>query len=57
LKKLFLCRRSSLALIGMACLTYLGINNNLDVSLAIAGLVASVAGANAFEKSKQLKGE
>lgn len=49
MKRIFLCRRSSLALIGMGLLTYLGIHNNLDVSLAIAGIVASIAGANAYQ--------
>jgi hypothetical protein len=48
--KLFKCRRSSLALIGMCLLAYLGIHNNTDVSLAIAGICGAVAGANAFEK-------
>lgn len=58
--KLFKCRRSSLALIGMGLLTYLGIHNNLDVSLAIAGIIASVAGANSAEavfRGKNAKSE
>lgn len=50
MKKIFNCRRSILAIIGIACLTYLGYANKLDVSLAVAGIVTAVAGANAYEK-------
>jgi len=42
------CRRSSLALIGMCLLAYLGVRNNTDVSIALAGIVASVAAANQY---------
>jgi hypothetical protein len=47
--KIFKCRRSSLALIGMACLTWIGLKNGTDVSLAIAGIVAGVAASNAYQ--------
>ncbi len=48
--RIFRCRRSSLALLGMACLTWLGLKNGTDVSLAIAGIVAGVAASNAYQK-------
>jgi len=47
--KLFKCRRSSLALLGMACLTWLGLAKDADVALAIAGIVGSVAASNAYQ--------
>ena len=43
-------RRMMLGVLGIVCLTFLGYTKNMDVSLAIAGVVASVAGANAFQK-------
>jgi hypothetical protein len=54
MKKLFNCRRSILALVGLVCLTFLGFTNKLDVSLAISAIVASVAGSNAWEKKGNL---
>jgi hypothetical protein len=48
--KIFKCRRSSLALLGMACLTWIGLQKDTDVSLAIAGIVAGVAASNAYQK-------
>jgi len=44
------CRRSSLALLGMTCLTWLGLAKDADVALAIAGIVGSVAASNAYQK-------
>lgn len=52
MKKIFTCRRSSLALIGMVALFFLGLYKGLDVSMAISGIVLSVAGANAYEGKK-----
>ena len=52
MKKLLECRRSSLGLIGMICLTTMGIYTGQDISgisVAIAGIVASIAGANSWE--------
>ena len=49
------CRRSSLALFAIVCLTGIGVHIGEDISgiaVAISGIVASVAGANAYEKSK-----
>lgn len=56
MKSLFSCRRTFIAFVGIACMTYLGIHNNLDVSLAIMGTVTSICGANAFEKFSLNKG-
>ena len=50
------CRRSSLALISIAGLLALGFINPEAVSqvcLAIPGIVAAVAAANSYQKSKQ----
>jgi len=49
-KKIFSCRRSSLGLIGMFLLFSLGYVKGADVSLAISGIVLSIAGSNAYEK-------
>ena len=48
--KIFKCRRSSLALICILALTYLGYSKGTDVSMAIASIAIGVAGANAYEK-------
>jgi len=48
--KIFKCRRSSLALIGMLLLAFIGYTKGIDVSFAIAGLGAGVAASNAYEK-------
>lgn len=56
MKKILGCRRSSLALFAISCLTGLGLYLGQDTSgiaVAIAGIVASVAGSNAYEKSKK----
>jgi hypothetical protein len=49
MKKIFDCRRSSLGLIGMIMLFCLGWFKGLDVSVGIAGIIGTIAGANAFE--------
>lgn len=55
MKKLLSCRRSLLSLVGMVLLFVLGIVNKVDVSMAIAGIVASVAASNAYQGSKEKK--
>ncbi len=50
---IFKCRRSSLAVIAIAVLGWLSYEKGHDVSMAIAGVVASVAGANAYQKGKE----
>lgn len=42
-------RRMVIAVMSLASLTYLGVIKEHDVSLAIVGVVAAVAGANAME--------
>lgn len=49
MKKIFTCRRSSLALIGMFLLTALAVVNKVDTSGSIAAIVLAVAAANAYE--------
>ena len=52
--KILKCRRSSLALIGMSLLFFLGLYKGADVALSIAGIVGAVAGANAYEGKKDV---
>ena len=47
--KILNCRRSILSIIAIGCLTYLGLKNGTDVSVAIAGIVAAVASSNAYQ--------
>jgi porphobilinogen deaminase len=51
------CRRTYLATLAIACLTGIAIHKGVDVSMAIAGIVAAVAGSNSFEKSNIAKAE
>jgi len=50
MKFLFTCRRTFLGVCAIGCLTYLGHDKGMDVSIAIAGIVASVAGANSYQR-------
>lgn len=50
MKKIWQCRRSSLAVICIMVLGLLGFFKNMDVSMAIASIAIGVAGANAYEK-------
>jgi hypothetical protein len=54
--KIFKCRRSSLALLAMGLLTWIALKNEVDVSIAIAGIVAGIAASNSYQASKG-KGE
>jgi len=49
MKNLISCRRTYIATLGILCCTVLGAYLKIDVSLAIMGAVASIAGANASE--------
>jgi hypothetical protein len=56
--KIWNCRRTSLAFFAILCLTGLGVHIGEDISgiaVAISGIVAAVAGSNAYEKSKTQK--
>lgn len=55
MKKILNCRRSLIALFSISCLTAVGIVQGIDVSFAIAGIVASIAGANSFEGATEKK--
>jgi hypothetical protein len=58
IKKILGCRRTVVALFGIACLTYLGAKTGIDISgisLAIAGIVTAVAGANSYENVGKAK--
>lgn len=50
--KILKCRRSSLAVLGIAALTFLGYYKGAEVAGAIATITLSVAAANAYEKVK-----
>lgn len=50
MKFMLSCRRTFLGVAAIACLTFLGYTKGTDVSMAIAGVVASVAAANSYQK-------
>lgn len=52
--KVLTSRRYLIAMAGIISLLTLGLVNGVDVSLAITGIVASVAGANAYEGKKSV---
>lgn len=54
--KIFSCRRSSLALIGMAILG-VGLFSGQDTSAAIAMICMGIAGSNAAEKALVAKSQ
>ena len=57
MKHIWDCRRTFIGLTALICLTALGFYNALDVSIAITGVVASIAGSNAYQKSQEKKYE
>ena len=48
--KIFTCRRSSIAFIGICVLTFLGYTKGMDVAMAISGICLAVAGSNAAQR-------
>ena len=53
MKKIWGCRRSMLALIGIICLTGIALKIGTDIggiALAISGIVGSIGASNAWEK-------
>ena len=50
MKFLYKCRRTFLGISAIACLTFLGYTKGIDVSIALAGVVASVAASNSAQK-------
>lgn len=60
MKKIFQCRRTFIAFVGIVSLTILGLCKGIDTSLAIASICAALSGANGAEaafKSKFTKSE
>lgn len=55
MRKILNCRRSMIALFSILCLTVLGVVQGIDVSFAIAGIVASIAGANSYQGAAERK--
>ena len=52
MRKIVNCRRTIVAVLGIVSLTMLGMYHGVDISgiaLGIAGIVASIAGANAYQ--------
>ena len=47
--KILNCRRSLIAILAIGCLTYLGVHNNIDVSMALASVAIGLAGANSAQ--------
>lgn len=55
MEKILKCRRSVVTLVGIVCLTALGLIVKTDIAgiaLAISGCVASVCAANAYQGAK-----
>lgn len=50
MRKIFSCRRSSMALIAIGCLTLIALFKGHDTSMAISAVAVGLAGANAYEK-------
>lgn len=46
------CRRTITSLFAIVCLTFLGVKNTTDVSMAIASIAIGLSAANAAEKKK-----
>jgi hypothetical protein len=57
MKKIWNCRRSLISLFAISCLTYLGVSHGIDVSFAIAGIVAAICGANSYQGAAEAKRE
>lgn len=55
MSRILKCRRTFVAVLGIVCLTLLGLVNGLDVGAAVAGCVTAVCGANAAEASMKHK--
>lgn len=53
MKKVLTCRRSVIALISIACLTAIALIKGIDTSVSIAAVAVGIAGANAYQGSKQ----
>ncbi len=49
MKKLFNCRRSLIAIFGISMITFLGIKNHIDTSVAISMICLGIAGANSAQ--------
>ncbi len=57
MKFILTCRRTFIGLCAIGCLTFLGFHKGTDVSIAIAGIVASVAASNSYQKVGEKKYE
>lgn len=55
MRKLTTCRRTFISTLGIVALTLLGLVQGIDTSVAIAGCVAALCGANAAEASMKHK--
>lgn len=53
MRSLWTSRRLLAAIVGIAALTYLGVHNGVDTSMAIASVAMAVAASNSYEKSKK----
>lgn len=50
MKFIYNCRRTFLGTFAIFCLTFIGYTKGIDVSIAIAGVVGSIAASNAYQK-------
>lgn len=51
MRHLWNCRRTAIAVIAIAALTFLGYTKGMDVAMALGTVAIGVAGANAAEKA------
>jgi hypothetical protein len=52
MKHIWTCRRTTIAIIAIAALTFLGYSKGMDVAMALGTVALGVAGSNAYEKKK-----
>lgn len=52
MRQIFKCRRSSVAVIAIGVLTFLGYTKSMDVAMAISTVAVGLAGANAYQGRK-----
>jgi hypothetical protein len=55
MKNFMLCRRTYITTLGIVAATILGLVNQVDVTMALAGMVGALCAANSYEASSRAK--
>jgi hypothetical protein len=55
MKRFLTCRRTFVAVISIAAVTFIGIHNTIDVSGAISMIAIGIAGANAAQGAMEAR--